>query len=201
MNVMNGLGTAGMKGLSKVTNGGAQILEHILSLSVTESGLFNSLVALSRLMSPGQGSFLSSGLNLTSLVNAANYLGIPNSNVNLNTILDAASKLQMSLTNAGINASSISSATNAASNAASNINLDAIRQAANSAVENLGLSTAWNILSSRLSGATTPSLQAAVNSNTQLPVTGSVGVSSPGNAGIQADAPRNAAGSWMNWLG
>lgn len=201
MNMMNGLGTAGMKGISKVANGSAQILEHILSLGVTESGLFNTLVALSRLMSPGQGSFLSSGLNLSALTNAANYLGIPENNENLNTILSAASKLQANMANAGINMNSISSA----ANAASNIDLAAIRQAANSAVQNLGLSTAWNILSSRFSSgnSSTPgqmeAVQAAATSNTTLPVSASVNI---GTGNIpQVEASTNSSGSWMDWLG
>ncbi|KAI5706181.1 hypothetical protein M8J75_005594 [Diaphorina citri] len=204
MNMMNGLGTAGMKGFSKVANGSAQILEHILSLGVTESGLFNTLVALSRLMSPGQGSFLSSGLNLTALTNAANYLGIPENNENLNTILSAASKLQANMANAGINMNSISSA----ANAASNIDLAAIRQAANSAVQNLGLSTAWNILSSRFSSgnSSTPgqngqmeAVQAAATSNTTLPVSASVNI---GTGNIpRVEASTNSSGSWMDWLG
>ncbi|XP_008481064.1 uncharacterized protein LOC103517797 isoform X1 [Diaphorina citri] len=204
MNMMNGLGTAGMKGISKVANGSAQILEHILSLGVTESGLFNTLVALSRLMSPGQGSFLSSGLNLTALTNAANYLGIPENNENLNTILSAASKLQANMANAGINMNSISSA----ANAASNIDLAAIRQAANSAVQNLGLSTAWNILSSRFSSgnSSTPgqngqigAVQAAAMSNTTLPVSASVNI---GTGNIpRVEASTNSSGSWMDWLG
>ncbi|KAI5741158.1 hypothetical protein M8J76_010917 [Diaphorina citri] len=201
MNMMNGLGTAGMKGISKVANGSAQILEHILSLGVTESGLFNTLVALSRLMSPGQGSFLSSGLNLSALTNAANYLGIPENNENLNTILSAASKLQANMANAGINMNSISSA----ANAASNIDLAAIRQAANSAVQNLGLSTAWNILSSRFSSgnSSTPgqieAVQAAATSNTTLPVSASVNI---GTGNIpRVEASTNSSGSWMDWLG
>ncbi|KAL1461478.1 hypothetical protein WDU94_013371 [Cyamophila willieti] len=199
MNMMHGLGNAGMIGLNKVANGSSQILEHILSLGATESGLINTLVALTRLMSPALGTFQSSGLNLNSLMNAASYLGIPRNNTHLNTILNAASSLQGSLANAGINMGSLASAANATANAANNINYDSIKQAAAAAVNNLGLSTAWNILSSRLSGASSNTGQPvpaanAVKVNVSTGTDSRVAVtSSPGTD--------TSLSSWTNWLG
>uniref|UniRef100_A0A8D8Y0D3 Uncharacterized protein n=1 Tax=Cacopsylla melanoneura TaxID=428564 RepID=A0A8D8Y0D3_9HEMI len=204
MNVMHGLGNAGMTGINKVATGSSEILQHILSLGATESGLINALTALTRLMSPALGTFLSSGLNMNSLMNAASYLGIPGNNTHLNTILNAASSLQGTLANSGINMESIASAANATANAVSNINYDSVKQAAAAAVNNLGLSTAWNILSSRLSGTTSNTGQAVpavANSNAALQVPAVKVNVSTGAGSRSAAVGTDSASSWTNWFG